>query len=248
MEASEVNPAGATLTDQDLCEHWGVSWPYVCKLRKEKALPAFVTKDEADAWRAVNAPPRGRRSIGKNRVEKPAHPQTGPGTADATGGGGQSSPANNPPAPKIINIRKFIRKTNDFDGLMLAQAEAVPQIAYGLLELSFAKGDIVETSAQLKNWNESAKAAASAREKFLETQEKARMLLPLDEVEDVTGTFLQEIRRGLLRLDERVAVAVAAFLTPEQVLVVRKACADEIDNIFKQLEAVPVQVQRELAS
>lgn len=272
---SEHSPEAKKLSNAALAAHWGVSLPYITKLRKPapegKALPDFTDLAQADAWRAMHAPPRGRNAFGKNRVEQPppAQPEQA-GTPGEAGHAGEGSPANIAGAPAadaverprlggdalrgprhhadVIDIRGFIKRTDDFDGLMLKQAQEVPQIAYGLFQVACRGGDPVEISAQLKNWSEAGKQAGAVREKFVELQEKARTLLPLDEVEDVVGTFLQEVRRSLLKLDERVALAVRGSLSPEQTQLVQAAAAAEIDAVFRSLEVVPAQTRRELAS
>lgn len=256
---SEDSPDRKNLTNAELAAHWSVSLPYLTKLKKPapagKGMPDFTDLDTADRWRALHAPPRGRRSFGKNRVENPPHPRTpqdvGTENEGATGAG---LPANNDRKAgssgggEVINIGRFIRKTGDFDGLMLRQAEEVPQIAFGLLKLAAAKNDTVEVSAQLKNWGDAGKVSGAVREKFLETQEKSRALLSLDEVEDIVGTGLQELRNAMLKHDDRVAAALVPHLPAEQLALVRRAVAEDIDMIFRKMDAVPDRTRRELVA
>ena len=262
MGASEDNQP-QRVKDADLARHWGCSAPYISKLKKPvaqggKAMPDFADLGAADAWRAIHAPPRGRRYAGENRGEN--QPQPPPGsesTAESDGSGAATRlPPNNPPrgptrslpAKKIVDVRKFIKRTGDFEGLMLRQAESVPQIAYGLLELAAQGGDVVDLAAQLKNWAEAGKEAGRVRKAFLEAQEKSRALLPLDEVEDVVGTGLQEVRNAMLKHDERVATALVGKFSGEQLAIIRQAIAEDIDGIFRRLGALGERAKHELAS
>jgi hypothetical protein len=221
-------------------------------------MPDFFAVQDAIAWRAVHAPPRGRRSFGKNRVENPPHPQTDQGSTPGNNGGtGHSLPANNAAGWKaghggrggeVIDLKGFIKKTSDFDGLMLEQAQAVPQLAYGLFTLAAKTGDPVEVAAAIKNYADAGRHAAVVREKFLETQEKSRALLSLDEVEDVVGTGLQELRNLLMKQGERVAGGLQAQLPAEMVVLVQQAIDADVDRIFLKLSAVPDRARRELVA
>ncbi len=131
---------------------------------------------------------------------------------------------------------------------MIEQAEAVPQVAYGLLMLAAKHGDSVEISAQTKNWNDATKAAAAARKNFLELQELSRALISLDEVENVVGTTLQEIRNALLKLGATVSANLVSILPADKVQNVRMAVDDAVDLILSALEAAPDRTRRDLAS
>ena len=214
-------------------------------------MPLFPDLAEADRWRAVHAPPRGRRLTGKNRDEQTPQPPTGEaggGQTNNDGTGGQSSPSNKSggePRDKI-DIKRFIRRVDDFDGLALRQAEETLQIAFGLYRRAAEGGDAVEVAAALKNYNDAAKACASAREKFLETREKSRALISLDEVEDVVGTELQEVRNRLLKLDDRVAAELTAHFPTEQLQLVKTTIAAAVDAVFQRIDALPVSSRRQL--
>lgn len=258
MGPSEQSPAAHGVSDKDLAAHWDVSRPYIIKLRQQKALPVFADLAEADAWRSVHAPPRGRRLVGKNRGETPT--TTPPGTegaaaasganeqGQAAGGGGSSANSNGARAADVVDIRKFIRKTDDFDSLALRQAEHAVQIAFGLYERAAGSGDPVEISAALKNWSDASKACAASRAKFLETREKSRALISLDEVEDVVGTELQELRNRLLKQGDRIASALAAVLSAEQLALVKRAIEDDVDAVFAQIEALPLNSRQQILS
>lgn len=237
------------ISDRDLAEHWGCSRPYLTKLRQTKAMPGFPSLAEADSWRALNAPPRGRRVGGKNRDEHAPQPPTDEGGGAATEGAGESSSANTPSGGgAVIDIKRYIRRRPDFDGYALEAAERVYQVAVGLYERAAQGGDPVAVAAALKNYNEAAKACAAAREKFLETRERARILLSLDEVENVVGTELQELRNALLKFGERAASALVGTLNAEQLAIVRTTVDAGVDEIFRKTEVVADRPRRELAS
>ena len=48
------------ILNKELSKHWGVTEAAVSALRKRKSMPPFESLAEADAWRAMNAPPRVR--------------------------------------------------------------------------------------------------------------------------------------------------------------------------------------------
>lgn len=224
-------------------------------------MPGFASLAAADDWRAIHAPPRGRRLIGKNRVETTTTPSAGSQGAapEGEGHGEESSPPNSigerdtgggsdrGREAEVINIRRFIRRTDDFDGLALNQAQGVLQVAHGLYLRACEGGNAVEISAALKNWTDAAKACGSARETFLATREKSRALISLDEVEDVVGTELQELRNALLKHGDRVAAALAQ-LGPAVGAQVKAAVDGDIDGVFKKLAALPVSTRRQLVA
>ncbi len=234
-----------TVKNSTLARHWNVSQAYVSKLRRPterggKAMPAFSTLAEADNWRAVNAPPNSPQSFSQNSTERGKKNGGAFGTTterrknNATNGHG-----------KIVDITQFLLRGagEDFDALMIRQAEEKPQIASGLCDLACAGGNSAEISAALKNWHEAAKASAAVRGSFLDLQEKTRALLPLDEVMDIAGTELQAVRQAMDKLGERYAAAA----NPENPTLAKQVIDGAVDKIYAQLDRVRARLQKELA-
>lgn len=252
-----------------LARHWCCSAAYITKLKKAteeggKAMPDFFALDDADAWRAVNAPPKKTDQTGapsgadstKNPVDggkkiafRAVTTTNGTIEPEAAAAAHERSPANNaptrrPPSDEKINVDQFIVRNADFDALMIKHAEEVPQIAFGLLKLKATWGEAGAISAATKNWHEAAGAAASVREKFLDLQERTRALIQLDQVMDIVGTELQALRTTLLKLGERTA----AKANPQDPNVARMAIDAAVDQVFRQLEVAGERVAKELAA
>ena len=232
------------LTGAELARHWGVSKALVSRFKAEKRMPPFTSREEADAWRAVNAPPRAKAGRpeadavspnGEGGVGKIADsfPTTGSGT-EAKGAGEEGA--------EVIDVRTFIQRDRDFDVLMIEQAEDVPQIAYGLYVRACQKGNPSEISAANKNWHESAKAAKAVRDDFLELQERTRALIPVDLVMDIVGTELQAVRSAFLKLGERTANAA----NPADPACAKAAIDAAVDEIFRKLDAALERTAKEL--
>ena len=262
----------------DLARHWNVTSAYITKLVKTNGLPltadgkvAFLSLEDADLWRAVNAPPRRAKSESPppapsvdsmenldgatekiappnpttTTTEQNAAPAAGGGeTARGAAGGEKSLPANKrQPEAEIIDVTRFIRRDVDFDALMIQQAEGVPQVAHGLYERACAIGSANEIAAHLRNWHESSKAAGAVREKFLEIQERTRALLPLDEVMDVVGMELQQARSLMIKMGERIAAAA----NPQDPALARRVIEAAVDGVFRQYDSTLTRAAKELA-
>ncbi len=236
------------IRDADLARHWGVSRSYVCGLRRHKAMPDFVALATADEWRAVHAPPKpansGRRAplfagehddAAKNPVGSPRKKNRG--FTDTN-----TSPETEEP-PEKIDIDAFISTGGvDFDGLVIQQAEQATQIAYGLLKRASGRGDPNAISAATRNWQESARASAEVRERYLKIQERNGELISLDRVMDVVGTQLNAVRSALDRLGERIAAAA----NPADPAVAKAAIDAAVDTLFRQLETAAARTRTEV--
>ena len=232
----------------ELARHWGVRPSYVSNLIKRKALPEFTSFEEADAWRAVNAPPKAAHAAGSALPTVPDSANsddTLEKNAAINKTTTSSGKENGRPQGELIDVTAFIRRDVDFDALMIESAEGVPQVAHGLYLRACAGGSPNEIAAALKNWNDAMKAAAAARLAFLETQEKTRALLPLDVVMDIVGTELQALRANLLKLGERIA----ARANPDNPALARGVIDAAVDeSVFRQCDAVESRASRELAA
>lgn len=233
------------LTNAALASHWGTSRPYVSKLKRAiadggKAMPEFFSTEEADTWRAVNAPAKPTQSFAQNSTESGKNIGGASGTTTRRGKNNERARA------PIIDVTEIIRRGagKDFDSLMIQQAEHVPQIAYGLYELACGRGNSAEISFANKNWHEAAKAAAAVRASFLELQEKTRALITLDEVMDIVGTEMQPARAAFRKLGERHASAA----NPENPELAHRVIDAAVDKVFAQLDATLARLQKELAA
>lgn len=196
----------------DLAHHWGCSPSNVSNLVKRKGMPAFTSLAQADEWRAVHAPLRKQP---ENSAKKDAEAgkknarvsvtTSGTTTKDAPPEQKSAEEPWPPPPlpPERIDVESFIDPAADFDGLMIKQSAELPQIAYGLLKRKMAGGDPGAISAANRNWHETSKAAADVRERFVSIQKETRALIQIDDVFDVLGSELQEIRKALSKLGER---------------------------------------------
>jgi hypothetical protein len=242
----------------ELARHWGCSAPYVSKLVKTKAMPAFVSLAEADAWRSVNAPARhsaktAPQDSNKNGIEGEKNIALDPNTTTATGTTPAAETANAPKcsAPntvsgggEIIDVTCYITRGVDFDELMLRQAEDAAQVAHGLYLRACAGGNPTAISAALKNRTDAADAAAAVRKRFLEIQEQARSLISIDEVMDTLGTELQAWRAAMLKLGERCANVA----NPADPALAKRAIDAGVDQAFQKLESAIDRGQAQLAA
>jgi ATP-dependent DNA ligase len=217
-----------------IARHWGVSRAYLTKLAQEKGLPAFLSLEEADTWRAVNAPPKPGNQSRRQEAEPAAKKIADPDHTTSSG-------------PMMEELRRLIQdnragEREDFLATMIRQSEIVPQVAHTAYLQAYATGRTSEISAAIKNWHEAMKAAASARSDFIEQQEKLRLLLPLAPVMDVIGTELQALRSKLLKLGEVTAVAA----NPDNPAMARKAIDEAVDEVFRQMTAVEQRLPKEI--
>ena len=190
--------------------------------------------EEADAWRAVNAPPKVGKSVAglgetaeKQRASSLLSPQI----------------LKKRERSRLIDVKSFIETGEDFDQLMIGHAENVPQVAYGLYLLACQEGAPGEISAATKNWHEAAKAGAAIRTEFLDLQERTRALIQLDIVLDIIGTELQAVRAALLKLGERCANDA----NPQDPGKARTVIDAAVDRIFTQMSSIAERVQKETA-
>lgn len=223
----------------DLARHWAVSKAYVSQLTTgPKQMPAFTTLAEADAWRALNAPPKPaleslRTSPGeatspeKNRV--PTQPQQGRKKSGGDGG-------------EVVDIEPFINREGDFDLLMVQDAEAMPKIARGLFDRACRANNLAEIANLLKIWAEAAGKAADARQRYLDLMERKRLLVNVDDVFDIVGSELQPLRSSMLKLGMRVATKA----NPSNPQLAQTVIDAAVDEIFKNVDAGLDLAKREL--
>jgi len=235
----------------DLARHWGVSRPLVCKFAKERSMPAFTSLAAADTWREVNAPPRKRKSttndsskIGAEVSEKKSRASdtsNNDATSSGSGTGGRETSKGTSGAWEI-DVETFIRTDKDFDSLMIEQAERVPQIAFGLLELKQRTGVAHAIQDATANWHQAVKASASVRTQFLDLQERTRALIQLDEVMDVVGTELQALRSFLDKLGTRYGAAANPDDPQRAIDVINGA----IDEVYRRIDMAQDVARKEL--
>lgn len=217
----------------EIARHWNVSPPYLSKLRSKKGMPDFFTFEQADAWRALNAPPKAALETTR---QNPA-PVAGKNIAD------QKAPQ--PPEgieAQVVDIRAFVEAGGDFDAIMIRHAEEVPQIAYGLYKLACASNRPDAVRNATANWSDAAKAAAAVREKFLEIQEKSRALIPLDVVMDILGTELQAVRTLLLKL----GTLYGTKANPQNPTLAAGVIDEAVNEVFRRFGQSEERVDREL--
>ena len=244
----------------DLARHFGCSPAYISKLRLPvgdggKAMPDFFTLEDADTWRSIHAPPKLRRRGSAEPPSPIGEKLTPPAENFVPIPGTTTSTPNPPPAPAgtkgkqvegggtVIDVRAFIQSGVDFDALMIANAETVPQVAYGLYLRACESGNPVAIASALANWNDAMKAAATARAAFITVQERTRALLPLDQVMDIVGTELQAVRSDLSKLGERFG----AIANPKDPEVGRHAIDAAVDSVLAKFEVLTARTSRELA-
>jgi hypothetical protein len=262
-----------TISPADLARYWGCSPANVSNLTKRKGMPAFTSLREADEWRAVNAPIRKQRQTEVNPPEsspkksaevaeknaysgdtttpansdEPATAQTGELPLDARAPSvdrkGRDSGRTSEPVERI-DVERFISRDGNFNELMIRHAEELPQIAYGLLKLKTSAGEPGAIAAATRNWHEASKAAADVLEKFVALQKETRALISIDEVEDVVGTELQEIRTGLIKLGERAANAA----NPDNPQLAKKVIDAAIDDLLAKFADLVERAKAELAT
>jgi hypothetical protein len=143
-----------------------------------------------------------------------------------------------------IDTAAFVRTDVDFDQLMIEQAERVPQIAFGLLELKQKTGSAHAIAQATENWHQAVKAAASVRTKFLDLQERTRALIALDQVMDVVGTELQAVRSALAKLGE----SVAQKANPDNPALALAAINAGVDDVCRRTLLIQEHTEKELAS
>lgn len=246
----------------DLARHWKVSRAYLTRLAKPlsaggKDLPEFTSLAEADAWRTVNAPPRPGNALRRTGMfgaeQSPPKNETEAGEKTARNHATTTPAVATPTHAAVthaatelwdaqIDLEQYVTPGADFDRLMPEKAERVAQIAYGLFERAAQTGQPALVSAATKNFHEAARAASDVRARFIEIQERTRVLLPLDEVMDILGTELQAVRAALAKHGERVAAAA----NPSDPGLAQRVVDADIDQIFASLDLIAMRTRREL--
>jgi hypothetical protein len=130
-------------------------------------------------------------------------------------------------ATRIATATPEEAEAGDFDALMVTQAEIVLTSAFQLYQEAILIGSGPAVAQALRNWGEAGKAAASIRERFLQTREKARQLVDIDEVMAGVGIEVCEWRRLYDTLGNRLA----GRITPEDVKIVNA----EIERVKRDL-------------
>ena len=180
-------------------------------------MPEFLTLAEADQWRALNAPPRRRE---KSRF---------------------TNTTTNGKNIERIDTSVFIAEAGtDFEGLMIRHAEQVAQIAYGLYKKACDSQDSSEIALAMRNWSEASGRAHSERERWLELQERARTLIPVDQAKDVAGRELQSLRRELDRFDTRYA----QDCNPQDPALAQRVLRGAVEGLLSRLFSAGKVVER----
>lgn len=237
-----------------IAAHWGVSAPYVTKLGKSpeaggKGMPEFFSLEDADAWRALNAPRKSPQPLAQKSAEAGKKNAGFSVTTSTRNKGGRGTGTDEPTAGTdeegrpAIDVASFVRRGVDFESLMIEQAEQVPQIAFGLYQLACTRGYVSEISGANRNWHESAKASAQVRAAFLDLQERTRALIQLDTVMDIVGTELAAVRNSMLRLGERLGPSA----NPANPSLACDVINAGVDRIFAQLQLTYDRARAELA-
>lgn len=130
----------------------------------------------------------------------------------------------------VVDIAPFVNHQADFTGIMIGQAKEVPQIAFGLYKLACTRNRVSQIHDALANWNSAARASSDILARYLEIQERAKVLIAIDLVMDVVGTELQTIRSSLLKLGERTAPRA----NPSNPILAQTVINAAVDEILKQ--------------
>lgn len=204
LNRSSVGAPKQAIKAQTIAEHWGVSAGYISQLKKNKGMPAFHSLEQADAWRAANCAPSRK---GKQKAS----------AAD--------------PAPALDLDKYTGEASGDFVIDMLGFVENAARVAYARYMAVMEAGQDHLVASSLKNFSEATKQAAALRENFLELQEKAGDLLPVDIILDVTFTILQALDSSLDGFGRRYAKSA----NPENPELALQVMNDGIDKVKKRL-------------
>lgn len=232
---SEAKP----LKRAELARHWKVSGAYVTKLGRPigeggKAMPEFFSLASADEWRAMNAP--GRPALETARLSTTTTPEPTQKPRAVSAPQPADVPAAAPAAPtvpeRIIDVTEFVNHQADFTNLMIAQAKVVPQVAHGLWLDACKRFKHAEIDRTLSTWTDAAKASGEILSRFLELQERAGTLVPIDVVMDIVGTELQQVRNRLVKFGERIGPRA----NPDNPILAVNVINAEVDDIFRAIE------------
>lgn len=222
-----------------LARHWAVSKAYVSQLTTgPKKMPAFTTLADADAWRALNAPPKpALESVRTSSDDAPSQKKNRVPTPPQ-----QSRKENAHGGCEVVDIDPFINRAGDFDLLMVQDAEAMPKIARGLFDRACRANNLAEIANLLKIWAEAAGKAADARQRYLDLMERKRLLVNVDDVFDIVGSELQPLRSSMLKLGMRAA----SKANPANPQLAQTVIDSAVDDIFKNLDNGLDLARREL--
>lgn len=207
----------------DIARHWGCKPCYLSWLTRQKSMPSFSTLTEADAWRAVNAPPRVGRPVLPEKIASTATPPEDKNIA---------APEQVPAPPAQNNAAAGILPAagdGDFTEIFIAQSRAIVQSAYGLYVRASATGRSSEVANALANWAAAVKAAESIIDAAQSLRERSGLVIDVDINEDILGTCAQQWRHVLLKFGERVGHRA----NPENPVLAVRVINDAMDEAFR---------------
>lgn len=231
--------APAKVKKADLARHWKVSPSYVSKLIRTKGMPEFETLAAADEWRSIYAPTKPALEVART---SPAPHEKLPPT-------GENSPTPPLPSPQVhqpTSLEGLSQKDLDafcviegtFEETMIRRARRNALIAGAMCERSVALGLVSHVAVWGDRFNDQAETARKLTASYLDLQEKANVLVPIDTVMDVMGTELQQVRTVLQKFGGPLSVKL--FPNDPSAAASAKALIDaEVDNqVFRQIDHV----------
>lgn len=120
----------------------------------------------------------------------------------------------------------------DFDELVVWQAQQVVKLAFQHYEAAIGVGAPARISLASRNWSEATKRAAEARKNFLEVQVAASKLIRMDVAKNIVDTELRTVMAAFTKLGDTVAT------TAEQ----RAAINEAVDKILANIDSVRAKI------
>ena len=197
-----------------------------------KGMPDFYAMEDFKAWYAATSPR--------------AAPMNAGGEVSVVGGGTdgreKKTPVDGKGGRPYFDLARWDVDPEDFDIETVKRAERVVSTAYGLFELASETGDVAAAFGAVKNFGESVKQASAAKASYLDMLERQGKLLPLDDVMDVVGGVLTELRGQISRLGARVA----ASANPGDPALAQRVIEAEADRIFESVESAAKRIEENL--
>lgn len=237
---SEAKP----IRKADLARHWKVSASYVTKLGRTKGMPDFLSLAAADEWRALYAPAVATLEIARTSPTPPistpaaasAPPVSQDVPPDAEAEGGEKKRHQPTPLEAIgqEQLDAFCAIDGTFEETMIRRARRNALIAGGMCERAFAAGLVTHVAAWGDRFNDQAETARKLTTGYLELQEKAAVLVPIDTVMDVIGTELQQLRGYL----QKFAARYGPKANPDNPILAASVIEAGVEEIFRQIDHV----------
>lgn len=202
----------------NLARAWGVSRASVSRW-VARGMP-LSSMEAAEAWRAVNAPPRRRRSV----------------EAEA-----DRSAAANGVVP-LVDVSRWVQVSEDFEGDQVKAAEKVAQLAYGLYQEAVERrAGPTEIQFALKNWHEASRRGAEVRREFMALQKERRDVIEVDFAREVVGRELSELRARMVSMGRRLGPDA----NPEDPALAAEIIDRDVDRIMTLMSAAEGVLEQE---